>query len=108
MADKSFGRYLKRTTVHGVKYLVGNHKTFQKYFDRSCLQFISYFMIRRIFWAVMIILSVGCTIQLIASLIDQISKNPIVIYRHDTPIDATKVSVTMNEGNGILNWCGVS
>lgn len=39
----------------------------------------------------MIVLSVLCTLQLIVSLIDQISKNPIVIYREDTAIDVTKV-----------------
>lgn len=46
----------------------------------------------RIFWAAMIVLSILCTLRLIASLIDQISKNPIIIYRDDTPIDITKVS----------------
>lgn len=35
---------------------------------------------------------------LIASLADQISRNPIVIYRDDTPIDITKVEIKMN------NW----
>lgn len=96
MADTSFRRYLKRTTVHGVKYLVGNQNTFQKYFNTTVCNSKFTLYIRRIFWSVMIIFSIGCTIQLIVSLIDQISKNPIVIYRHDTPIDVTKVSVTMN------------
>lgn len=40
----------------------------------------------------MIIFSIGCTLRLIASVVDQISKNPIVIFRDDTPIDITKVS----------------
>lgn len=49
----------------------------------------------RIFWTLMIVLSIFCTLWLIASLIDQISKNPIVIYREDTPIDVTKVEIFM-------------
>lgn len=40
----------------------------------------------------MIVVSIFCTLRIIVSLFDQISRNPIVIYREDTPIDVTKVS----------------
>lgn len=53
----------------------------------------------RIFWASMIIISIVCTLWLIASLIDRISKNPIVFYRDDAPIDVTKVKYITNNLN---------
>lgn len=44
----------------------------------------------------MIVLSVFTTLWLIASLIDQISRNSIVTYRDDTPINVTQVNVPLN------------
>lgn len=46
----------------------------------------------RLFWAAMIVASFICTFWLIASLFDQMNKNPIVIYRDDTAIDVMKVN----------------
>lgn len=50
----------------------------------------------------MIIISFLWTFQLIASLIDQVLKKPVVFYRDDTPIDVTQVKINMN--NKKLNF----
>lgn len=49
-----------------------------------------------------IILSISCTLRLLVSLIDKVNKNPIIIYRDDSPIDVTSVR-TVRKITNILN-----